>query len=379
MGKIELLLLDEDELYGERLALCAERPEFAARVRVRLFTRMEQVELWLAGAGNRGQIMLAVSDEFYHLARKVCADVRAAVISESFAGCGSDEGLLVLYKFRPLHEIVGELLAYFEQAPGKAVAVPVHRSQILTVYSAVGGSGKTTTALHVAQWLAFRGQRVFYLGFEPSAAIDRQLHGEQPSRYTELMQLAAQMPPGQLAVQLERMKSHAPLLGIDFIAPSAAVKSSFDVGGQEVRCLLEALLALNSYECIIVDTDSSLHPRVRTALDMSDAVWWLVLDDFSCLHKTGTYRKLLPPLKNVRFVVNQFMGECFNEFERHDVPISGILPYMPQWKNAEPTEANFADSPFAQRVHQLYAAMMFEALDKYEGQGESVRLGHAKG
>jgi|GEM_PF-3114495 len=385
MGKMELLLLDEDELYGERLAAYVDRSACAARVRVRQFTRQEPVERWLAEATNRSSCLLVVSDEFYHLARKLCADVRAAVISESFAGCGVDGGLLVLYRFQPLHVIVGELLAFWERGPDEAPVPPVHRTQILTLYSAVGGSGKTITALHLAKQLAFRGQRVFYLGFEPSSTVDLLLASEQPSRFVELMQ-ATRSSSGQLAAKLELLKSHAPLLGIDYAAPApaAAKRGSPEIGAQEVRCLLEALIGLNRYECIIVDAESSLHPRARTALEMSDVVWWMVLDDFSCLHKTGTYRKLLPSLSGVRFVVNPCTGAGFNEFARHGIPVSAGLPYMAQWKHADTPELMLADSVFAERVRELYVAMMHEAIGHEtieEGGGllATVQLGDQRG
>jgi chromosome partitioning protein len=59
-----------------------------------------------------------------------------------------------------------------------------HRSgtehcQVLAVVNFKGGSGKTTTAAHLAQYLALRGYRVLAVDLDPQASLTA-LHGYQP-------------------------------------------------------------------------------------------------------------------------------------------------------------------------------------------------------
>jgi chromosome partitioning protein len=51
--------------------------------------------------------------------------------------------------------------------------------QVMAVVNFKGGSGKTTTAAHLAQYLAFRGYRVLAVDLDPQASLTA-LHGYQP-------------------------------------------------------------------------------------------------------------------------------------------------------------------------------------------------------
>lgn len=51
--------------------------------------------------------------------------------------------------------------------------------QVITVVNFKGGSGKTTTAAHLAQYLALRGYRVLAIDLDPQASLSA-LHGIQP-------------------------------------------------------------------------------------------------------------------------------------------------------------------------------------------------------
>jgi len=51
--------------------------------------------------------------------------------------------------------------------------------QVITVVNFKGGSGKTTTAAHFAQYLALRGYRVLAIDLDPQASLSA-LHGYQP-------------------------------------------------------------------------------------------------------------------------------------------------------------------------------------------------------
>jgi chromosome partitioning protein len=51
--------------------------------------------------------------------------------------------------------------------------------QVITVVNFKGGSGKTTTAAHLAQYLALRGYRVLGVDLDPQASLSA-LHGYQP-------------------------------------------------------------------------------------------------------------------------------------------------------------------------------------------------------
>ncbi|MDP9835616.1 chromosome partitioning protein [Neorhizobium huautlense] len=70
-----------------------------------------------------------------------------------------------------------------ENAKGNKRYVPRRRDgehcQVMAVVNFKGGSGKTTTAAHLAQYMAFQGYRVLAVDLDPQASLTA-LHGYQP-------------------------------------------------------------------------------------------------------------------------------------------------------------------------------------------------------
>lgn len=78
---------------------------------------------------------------------------------------------------------INELRAVLEEGSKNKRYVPHRRGnehcQVLAVVNFKGGSGKTTTASHLAQYLALHGYRVLAIDLDPQASLTA-LHGYQP-------------------------------------------------------------------------------------------------------------------------------------------------------------------------------------------------------
>lgn len=78
---------------------------------------------------------------------------------------------------------VNELRAYLDESAKTKRYSPCRSGaemcQVLAVANFKGGSGKTTTSAHLAQYLAFRGYRVLAVDLDPQASLTA-LHGYQP-------------------------------------------------------------------------------------------------------------------------------------------------------------------------------------------------------
>ncbi len=78
---------------------------------------------------------------------------------------------------------INELRAVLEEGSKNKRYVPHRREsehcQVLAVVNFKGGSGKTTTASHLAQYLALHGYRVLAIDLDPQASLTA-LHGYQP-------------------------------------------------------------------------------------------------------------------------------------------------------------------------------------------------------
>ena len=81
-------------------------------------------------------------------------------------------------------ENIQELRAYLEESGKQSRRYVPHKSadehlQVISVVNFKGGSGKTTTAAHLAQYLALHGYRVLAIDLDPQASLSA-LHGYQP-------------------------------------------------------------------------------------------------------------------------------------------------------------------------------------------------------
>src|ERR1700676_2892777 len=88
-----------------------------------------------------------------------------------------------LYTLEQVNELRRHL-ATTSNPGSKARAYVPHRLgdehlQVIAVTNFKGGSGKTTTAAHLAQYLALRGYRVLAVDLDPQASLTA-LHGYQP-------------------------------------------------------------------------------------------------------------------------------------------------------------------------------------------------------
>lgn len=101
----------------------------------------------------------------------------------SIAGEGPQPGLGVAGRRSYTLSQINELRQFMERSkPGKGFVrhrMAGEKLQVLAVVNFKGGSGKTTTAAHLAQYLALQGYRVLGVDLDPQASFTA-LHGFQP-------------------------------------------------------------------------------------------------------------------------------------------------------------------------------------------------------
>jgi hypothetical protein len=90
-------------------------------------------------------------------------------------------------------------------------------------------------------------------------------------------------------------------------------------------------------------------------------VLWLVTDDCIALEKCRLLLRQLTGLsgpgsglqRKLRMVVNKYSGAMNNGAAALPLPISGYLPYMPEWKSVGSAEALQVRGAFSDRLSSL--------------------------
>lgn len=182
-----------------------------------------------------------------------------------------------------------ELRAYLDKhgRSGKKRYVP-HRQDgedmhVVSVVNFKGGSGKTTTAAHLAQHLALRGHRVLAIDLDPQASLTA-LHGiqpeldEVPSLYETLRYDGERRPISEVIrntniPNLDIVPASLDLQEYEYDTPVALTSKDPQAGRAFFTRISEALKEVDDrYDIVVIDCPPLLGYLTLTALTASSSV-----------------------------------------------------------------------------------------------------------
>ena len=155
--------------------------------------------------------------------------------------------------------------------------------QVIAVVNFKGGSGKTTTAAHLAQHLALTGHRVLAIDLDPQASLSA-LHGIQPeldknpSLYEALRYDDAKKPISQIIRAtnfpgLDIVPANLELQEYEYDTPVAATNKSSADGRMFFTRITDALKEVDDrYDAVVIDCPPQLGYLTLTALTASSSV-----------------------------------------------------------------------------------------------------------
>ncbi|TXK85403.1 hypothetical protein [Paenibacillus sp. N3.4] len=356
MGKIQLYVLDNDLDYSERLAAFIRTSEYAENIQVRLFSTLELLLQLLESSPSEGVLLL--SETYFPELMNHRSTLCKMVLSETIANSREMETKIpFLYRFQSLHQLLSRLQAfYLEKHQYPVFPTTENRTQIISVYSSVGNSGKSMTAIHMAKQLSFRGKRVFYLSLESVSSASLWLEGDS-GRFSQLLYYLKRSPD-LLGPKLQLLKSQDLKLRLDYLTPNDQIREMQEMNGENVRLLMESLLSLQMYDYIIVDLEASVHPRIVKSLELSDHIIWIVLDDLNDLYKTQAMRKQMGSMQKVHFVLNKYTGKQANDFSTLNNEIAYKLPYIPEWKIVSSSDQIWQSLLFSEQTYDLFKLLI---------------------
>ncbi|UJF35956.1 nucleotide-binding protein [Paenibacillus hexagrammi] len=307
-----------------------------------------------------------ISEAYYSLVKHVDDEWCWVVLSETISTtCEAGTAIPFLYRYQGLQQLLTRLLAFYGEKQRTHTSMRMNkRTEVYSVYSSVGGSGKTVTAIHLARQLAYRGHRVFYVSLESVSSASAMLQGAA-SKFSQLLYYAKSTPE-LLIPRIELLKSRDPRLGFDYLTPHDQIREMQEMKGEDVRILVEALLTSEQYDYLILDLESSLHPRIVKALELSDEVFWIVLDDLPHLFKTRAFQQQIGALRQVHFVLNKFTGKYMNDLASLEDEVAGKLPYIPDWKAVYESEQVWQSALFSEQVYEVFTSVRNQSFPSEE-------------
>ena len=155
--------------------------------------------------------------------------------------------------------------------------------QVLSVVNFKGGSGKTTTAAHLAQHLALTGHRVLAIDLDPQASLSA-LHGIQPEldknpslyealRYDDKRKRISEVIQPTHIPGLDIVPANLELQEYEYDTPLAATNKSSTEGRLFFTRISDALKEVDDrYDVVVIDCPPQLGYLTLTALTASTSV-----------------------------------------------------------------------------------------------------------
>ncbi|MDR6549689.1 hypothetical protein [Paenibacillus qinlingensis] len=357
MNKLQLYVLDDDTSYAERLVLFIRSTDAATQLQVKLFTHPDVLLQELYKPNLTGVLLL--SETYYPLLQHHRTPLYKMFLSANIMNSnGAGKVLPFLFRFQPLYQLISRIQALFAEGIqfDYRHSTGVNRTRVISLYSSSGYSGKSVTAVHLAKQLAFRGERVFYLSLETISAASQWLQGESVGLSQLLYYLKSS--PEQFKSKLALLKSHDTKLRFDYLIPKEQMREMHEMSGDIVRQLITSIVELSVYDTLIIDLESSVHPRIVTSLEMSDEIIWLVKDDCNDAFKTESLYAQMRHFQPIHFVMACYRGSQTNSYDFLGKEMSYRLPYIPEWKVINRPEQIWHSELFSEQVYEMLANVL---------------------
>ncbi|MFD0682433.1 MULTISPECIES: AAA family ATPase [unclassified Paenibacillus] len=377
MSKMKLVLLEQDSYFIDMISSYIRTSDYAETFTMSVFTTKEQGFSYI---GRTQELyILLVNESFMPLPELVFRQQHGCLILLSNTRVQADiVEYPVLCKYQPLNQLLSHIVSHFNEFTTSRMLKGNRSSEVIAVYSAVGGSGKTLAAVHLARELTYKGMRVFYLNFEqlPSPSWLKGAGSESENCFSRMLYYGKTDPRVQSA-KVERYKRKHHAMGFDFFPGVSDSAEMSEMTELDTESIIKAVLATGRYDCILLDLDSSLYPRTLASLKLSDSVLWLVIDDRIHLEKTMLQirqfadKEVLSAKEvsqKLRLVFNKYSGSMKNEVAALEFPVLGYLPYIPEWKAIGTMDVLQARGVFSENL----AALSWLAARQQGGQSNVV-------
>lgn len=226
--------------------------------------------------------------------------------------------------------------------------VPHRRSgeklQVLAVVNFKGGSGKTTTAAHLAQYLALTGHRVLAVDLDPQASLSS-LHGFQPERdqtpslYDAIRYDGEKKPLSEIIHTtnfpgLDIVPANLELQEFEYDTPLAMSNKGSTEGKTFFTRIGKALAEVDDrYDVVVIDCPPQLGYLTITALTAATSVLITIHPQMLDVMSMGQFLLMLggilKPIRAAGAAVNlEWYRYLVTRYEPTDVPQAQMVGFM---------------------------------------------------
>lgn len=341
MNKLRLVLADEDSRYVDVVTQYIN-VEYPLQLQVVAFTQPHLLTEYLSGGQGQVDVLLAqpifvmdLQESQVPLPFTLLLDDGALEPQRVLAEHKelSEQQELKVDKYQPGDQLVNCILELHTQHIGTAPRRSMDNSaaRVLSVYSPVGGVGKSSVALALASKLSEMGKQVFYLNLEiiDSFGGTSGLSGNNAMSQVLLTLLET---PDLLPLKMEMYKTADSYFGFDFLTPPDCYRELSEITAQHWQTLLDTLRTLGKYDFILVDLNSAGDERTNQVLDLADGIILVQTPEPLCRYKFNTFLRQNQALTGTDFIskttilLNKYANESIPQELPAELSFQFLLP-----------------------------------------------------
>ncbi|HHV96012.1 MAG TPA: AAA family ATPase [Clostridiaceae bacterium] len=305
MGRLKLLIGDEDKLYIENLAGYIME-KFPYTFQINCFTDIESYRRYFMVNKSNTDIILASSkfidaigmqdnkqnqDNKQDLEKGNRQDFETGTVVVQIVEKKKTNERNSVYKYTNGYSLVKKIISIYEKSMQADIPKKQTATKVIAVYSPAGGTGKTTIAVKLAQCLSREGSRIFYLNVESfntqscfskkgdetdslsiyMHSLSDHMHSEKQGDFSKLL-FALKQKDEDLILKVKEAIHYDYSGNIGYFSPPDSFLEFDELDSSELKLLLEELIQSGLFDIILLDLSSSYNYKTLSLIEESHEV-----------------------------------------------------------------------------------------------------------
>jgi cellulose biosynthesis protein BcsQ len=325
MSTISLILADKDDFFSERFSRYIL--EHNSIFDIIAFTKCEYLMEYL---GNNSADILLIDKDFINDEVKAYLKNSLVIVLDD-ADNDYDGEYCHISKYQKTEDIIKKITFKYAESIGDKSIISANSTgaaKLVSVYSPIGGSGKTTIALGLAASMTARGQRVVYFNMEKFNSTGAYLSTDGQEGLSEIFlklknknamgknasnaQVSFQSNDGEeskiesfsFAIMKRLLTDSSGLL---YFAPPESAMEFNEMTTEEIITLLEEIANIADLDYVIIDLPTEFNESVIDVLKLSESVVFVTAGDTVGVHKTAMFMNEVNIFADLRIVYEKFL------------------------------------------------------------------------
>ena len=360
MKKCAVGLLSLDKEYTERLLAYVRLSEYRTLVHMVWYTSVDYCQKMLEEKDKPEVLLLDTGNPAAGwqalLQQKECPIAMLGEEEETSTGFLETE---FLDKYQPLNRLLDAILHLSGNHSG-AREPGGEETFVLGVYSSTGGAGKTVFAYTAAGLLSRMGLHPLVLSLESIPSLCWRVPGNEDRFGKVMYRVAGGAEEGErdLGTELAEDANRR----VRFLPCASNLDDLEELGQEDARKLIRLASQTLGVNVIIVDLDSSLHPRIWGTLSACHRIAWLIPDN--CIAREKAERQLprlleeMPELKDRLSAILNMSGGLPQDLQGGVLRIEEVLPHQEEWRLLRDCRQLEASTPYEHRLQKWLMTTM---------------------